>query len=44
VRSCGDRPTEQVIGGVVEAVREFAAGAPQSDDITALIARYLGDG
>jgi sigma-B regulation protein RsbU (phosphoserine phosphatase) len=34
--------TENLIRGVTAAVREFAAGAPQSDDITALAVRYLG--
>ena len=28
--------------GVLEAVRTFAGGAPQSDDITILTLRYLG--
>jgi len=29
-----------IVGGILEAVRGFAAGAPQSDDITILAARY----
>ncbi len=29
-----------IVGGILEAVRAFAAGAPQSDDITILAARY----
>jgi serine phosphatase RsbU (regulator of sigma subunit) len=28
--------------GVLQAVRAFAVGAPQSDDITVLTLRYLG--
>jgi sigma-B regulation protein RsbU (phosphoserine phosphatase) len=43
LRTVADRTTEQVIQGIVDAVRAFAAGAPQSDDITALIARFRGD-
>ena len=33
---------EQIVGGLHAAVQEFAAGAPQSDDITVLALRYLG--
>lgn len=40
----GDRPTDEVVRGLVDAVRAFAGGAPQSDDITALVARYRGGG
>ena len=29
-----------IVAGLLEAVRAFAAGAPQSDDITILAARY----
>lgn len=31
-----------LIDGLVEAVRAFAAGTPQSDDLTVLAVRYLG--
>lgn len=33
---------EAILHEVSEAVRHFAAGAPQSDDMTCLILRYLG--
>ena len=29
---------------IIEAVRAFAKGAPQSDDITVMVLRYLGAG
>jgi phosphoserine phosphatase RsbU/P len=32
----------QVIGQLVDEVKTFSAGAPQSDDITALVLRYAG--
>jgi sigma-B regulation protein RsbU (phosphoserine phosphatase) len=31
---------EDIVRSTLEAVRTFAAGAPQSDDITVLAARY----
>ena len=39
-RANGAAPTE-VIGNALEAVKQFAAGAEQSDDITTLAIRYL---
>ena len=36
LRSAGNANTDSLVKGIVEAVRLFAAGAPQSDDITAL--------
>ncbi len=36
--------TEEVIRGVVGAVKEYSAGAIQSDDITLLCVKYLGAG
>jgi serine phosphatase RsbU (regulator of sigma subunit) len=39
----GDRP-DGVLEGLLEAVRTFADGAPQADDITALVLRYRGGG
>ncbi|HZZ82437.1 MAG TPA: SpoIIE family protein phosphatase, partial [Gemmataceae bacterium] len=39
--AAGDRPQE-LIDRVVQAVRGFAAAAPQSDDITLLAALYRG--
>jgi sigma-B regulation protein RsbU (phosphoserine phosphatase) len=32
---------EEIVHGVVGVVQEFAAGAPQSDDLTVLAVRYL---
>jgi sigma-B regulation protein RsbU (phosphoserine phosphatase) len=39
--AAGDSPQE-MIDRVVQGVRSFAAGAPQSDDITVLAALYHG--
>ena len=36
------RTARETTLGVVEAVRRFAAGAPQSDDITVVSVRYTG--
>jgi serine phosphatase RsbU (regulator of sigma subunit) len=33
--------TEEIVHGVVGVVQEFAAGAPQSNDLTVLAVRYL---
>lgn len=38
------QPVEEILKAVTEAVRAFAGAAPQSDDITCLVARYLGTG
>ena len=35
-------PMDQVVNGLVAEVKDFAHDAPQSDDITALALRYLG--
>jgi len=35
-------PVDELVKRVLHAVREFAAGAPQSDDITVMALRYLG--
>lgn len=32
---------EKIVHGIVSVVQEFAAGAPQSDDLTVLAVRYL---
>jgi sigma-B regulation protein RsbU (phosphoserine phosphatase) len=40
-RNRGSSP-RQIIGDLVSDVRHFAAGAPQSDDITALALLYFG--
>ena len=39
----GTLPTADLIQGVLTAVQEFVAGAPQSDDVTALAVRYQGE-
>ena len=36
-------PVQDVLTAVTDAVRAFAGDAPQSDDITCLVVRYLGD-
>jgi sigma-B regulation protein RsbU (phosphoserine phosphatase) len=41
----GVRESVQVqVDRVIAAVRAFATGAPQSDDITVMVLRYLGPG
>jgi phosphoserine phosphatase RsbU/P len=42
LRGHGSEPVEQFINGLHRKVEEFAMGAPQADDITALALRYLG--
>lgn len=37
-------PVEEQVERIVSAVRTFSAGAAQSDDITAMVVRYLGPG
>jgi sigma-B regulation protein RsbU (phosphoserine phosphatase) len=37
-------PVEDQVDRIVSAVREFTRGAPQSDDITVMVLRYLGNG
>jgi sigma-B regulation protein RsbU (phosphoserine phosphatase) len=34
---------DEMLSAVTAAVAEFAGAAPQSDDITCLVVRYLGD-
>ncbi|MEJ0016155.1 MAG: PP2C family protein-serine/threonine phosphatase [Acetobacteraceae bacterium] len=36
-------PVDAMLEAVTDAVRDFAGAAPQSDDITCLVVRYLGD-
>ena len=43
VQRTGARDAQAVVDDVLDAVRRFAAGAIQSDDITVLALRYLGD-
>ncbi len=35
-------PVQNMIGGILDSIRQFSTGAPQSDDITLLALRYLG--
>ncbi len=35
-------PGVEIVEGLFESVRKFSAGTPQTDDITALVVRYLG--
>jgi sigma-B regulation protein RsbU (phosphoserine phosphatase) len=37
--ACAGRRSEEVIGSIVESIREFVKGVPQSDDITAMAIR-----
>ena len=41
LRGTAGRPTSAIVNSVTDAVRSFAAGAPQSDDITALAIRRV---
>jgi sigma-B regulation protein RsbU (phosphoserine phosphatase) len=34
---------DDMLTAVTDAVRDFVGAAPQSDDITCLVVRYLGD-
>jgi sigma-B regulation protein RsbU (phosphoserine phosphatase) len=42
LRAHAGEPVEQLVSGLHKHMEEFAAGAPQADDITALALRYLG--
>jgi sigma-B regulation protein RsbU (phosphoserine phosphatase) len=45
VAQAGVNDTVQgLVDRVIAAVRQFAKGAPQSDDITVMVLRYLGTG
>ena len=37
LRRSHDLPPEQIIGRIIEAVTNFTAGAPQTDDITLVV-------
>lgn len=37
--ACAGRTSEEVVGSVIESMREFVKGVPQSDDITAMAIR-----
>ncbi len=38
----GDTAAEALVSGIISGVRSFTAGAVQSDDITAMVIRYVG--
>jgi sigma-B regulation protein RsbU (phosphoserine phosphatase) len=42
LKEAGHKPVAELVKSVMGAVREFAGGARQSDDITVLAVRYLG--
>ncbi len=42
LKAHASEPAEQLVNGLHQKVQEFAQGAPQADDITALALRYLG--
>lgn len=37
-----ERPPQEILEALIEGVQEFTLGAPQSDDVTALVVRYNG--
>jgi serine phosphatase RsbU (regulator of sigma subunit) len=41
-RAAGDVSSAQLVENLVARVREFTKGAPQGDDITVMVIRYLG--
>ncbi len=43
LRATAGRPTSAIVNAVTNAVRSFANGAPQSDDITALAIRRVSN-
>jgi sigma-B regulation protein RsbU (phosphoserine phosphatase) len=43
VAGCHGLTADAVLERLMSAVRRFSAGAPQADDITALVLRYRGD-
>jgi sigma-B regulation protein RsbU (phosphoserine phosphatase) len=44
VEAVRDQPAAVIVEELVGAVQAFSRGAAQSDDITAMVLRYLGDG
>ncbi|MFH1490338.1 MAG: SpoIIE family protein phosphatase [Pseudomonadota bacterium] len=42
LRTLKEKPVESVIAGVMEEVRSFSEGVPQSDDITMMVLRFHG--
>ena len=43
-KDVGDMSAQAIVEKIIGAVRTFAKGAPQSDDITAMVVRYRGAG
>ena len=41
VRSCGEMRPSEMIGRIMQSADVFAAGAPQQDDMTVVVARVL---
>jgi serine phosphatase RsbU (regulator of sigma subunit) len=41
VRTCRDRPAEEVIGSLYEAVLTFSGGTSQQDDLTAVLLKHV---
>jgi sigma-B regulation protein RsbU (phosphoserine phosphatase) len=44
MRDCGEVSSPALVESIVTSVRAFTKEAPQSDDITAMVIRYLGTG
>ena len=42
LRAHASEPVEQLVSGLHKHLEDFASGAPQADDITALALRYVG--
>jgi sigma-B regulation protein RsbU (phosphoserine phosphatase) len=42
IRRTGTGDAQALVDAIVEAVRRFANGAVQSDDITVMVIRYIG--
>jgi sigma-B regulation protein RsbU (phosphoserine phosphatase) len=40
VTSFRDKPIPDVLNGIFSSVQQFCGGAPQADDISALVARF----
>jgi sigma-B regulation protein RsbU (phosphoserine phosphatase) len=43
-RSTAEMSAQAIVEQIIAAVKAFAKGAPQSDDITVMVIRYLGTG
>jgi serine phosphatase RsbU (regulator of sigma subunit) len=43
VAAAATEPSSALVERIVGGVREFTKGAPQSDDITVMVIRYLGE-